>query len=232
MEASSVVGQALGLRRPRRPPTDTVQSSPQRIELSGVRGWLHLLARAPIAAIAITHGAGTNCEAKLMTAVAEAFASAGYAALRYDLPFRQANKPPTGAAQQQRDRDGIRQAAAELRRRAPGVPVYLAGHSYGGRQSSMLLAEDPSVAAGLLLLSYPLHPPGQHQKLRTEHFPNLRTPTLFVSGTKDEFGAIAEIEAARALIPAPTQLRTIDRAPHSLPPTVAASLPEWLSALL
>jgi predicted alpha/beta-hydrolase family hydrolase len=202
-----------------------VESAPQRIEQTGLRGWLHLPAGKPTAALAITHGAGTNCEAPLIVAAARAFAAAGYAALRYDLPFRQANKPPTGAAQQQRDRDGIRQAAAALRQMAPSI--CLAGHSYGGRQTSMLLAEDSSLAGGLLLLSYPLHPPGQPQKLRTEHFPNLRTPTLFVHGAKDEFGTIAEIEAARALIPAPTRLRIIDRAPHSLPPSIAASLPGW-----
>jgi len=138
---------------------------------------------------------------------------------------RQANRPPTGDAQQQRDRDGIRQAAGELRKLAP--VIYLAGHSYGGRQTSMLLAEDPSVASGLLLLSYPLHPPGRPEKMRTEHFPNLRTPTLFVHGTKDEFGTIAEIETARTLIPAPTRLQIVDRAPHSLPPSIASSLPTW-----
>jgi len=205
-----------------------METEPQRIEANGVRGWLHLPVGDPISAIAITHGAGGNAEAKLMVAAAAAFAAAGYAALRYDLPFKQANRPPTGAAQQQRDRDGIRQAADEIRKLAP--KIYLAGHSYGGRQSSILLAEDPSVAAGLLLLSYPLHPPGQPLKLRTEHFPNLRTPTLFVHGTKDEFGTIAELEAARALIPAPTRLQVIDRAPHSLPPSIASSLPGWFSA--
>lgn len=163
-----------------------------------------------------------------MAAAAIAFAAAGYAALRYDLQFRQMKKPPVGAAQQQLDRDGIRQAAEELRKHAP--KLYLAGHSYGGRMSSILLAEDPGVADGLLLLSYPLHPPGQPQKLRVEHFPSLKTSTLFVHGTKDEFGTIAEIEAARALIPAVTRLRIVDRAPHSLPPAVAASLPEWLES--
>lgn len=202
-----------------------MESAPQRIEQTGLRGWLHLPAGKPTAAIAIAHGAGTNCEAPLFVAAARAFAEAGYAALRYDLPFRQANKPPTGAAQQQRDRDGIRQAAAALRELSPSV--CLAGHSYGGRQTSMLLAEDPSVADGLLLLSYPLHPPAQPQKLRTGHFPSLRTPTLFVHGTKDEFATIAEIEAARVLIPAPTRLRIVELAPHSLPPSIAASLPGW-----
>jgi predicted alpha/beta-hydrolase family hydrolase len=205
-----------------------MESSPQRIDANGVRGWLHLPSGSPRASIAIAHGAGTRCEAPLMKAMAEAFAAAGYAALRYDLPFRQAGKPPTGAAQQQRDRDGVRQAAGLVRKLAG--PVWLAGHSYGGRMSSILLAEDPSISDHLLLLSYPLHPPKQQHKLRTDHFPNLRTPTFFVHGTKDEFGGIAEIEAARALIPAPTRLRIVERAPHSLPPSIAPSLPEWIAS--
>jgi len=205
-----------------------MESAPQRIDARGVRGWLHLPEGKPTAAISIAHGAGTNCESPLMKAVAEAFAASGYAALRYDLPFRQANNPPTGSAQQERDREGIRQAAAELRKLAK--TVYLAGHSYGGRMSSILLAADPSVADALLLLSYPLHPPSRPEKLRTEHFPNLRTRTIFVHGTKDEFGTIAEMESARALIPAPTSLRVVDRAPHSLPPSIAASLPEWMNS--
>ena len=69
-----------------------------------------------------------------------------------------------------------------------GGPVVLGGHSYGGRQATMLAAEEPGVAEALLLLSYPLHPPNKPAQLRTAHFPQLRTPALFVSGTKDPFG--------------------------------------------
>jgi uncharacterized protein len=97
-----------------------------------------------------------------------------------------------------------------------GGKVSLGGQSYGGRQASMLVASDSNVAHALLLLSYPLHPPGRPQQLRTAHFPALRTPTVFVSGTKDPFGTIEELEAARKLIPAPTQLISIQGAGHSL----------------
>src|SRR5581483_7673766 len=106
--------------------------------------------------------------------VAEAFCEAGWHVLRYDLPFRlaQASGPPhpSGAG---RDREGLRQAAAAMKEFAPG-PVVLAGHSYGGRQASMLLAEDPSAADGLMCLSYPLHPPKQPENLRTAHWTQLR----------------------------------------------------------
>ena len=94
--------------------------------------------------------------------------------------------------------------------------VFLAGHSYGGRQASMLCAEEPDLVAGLLLLSYPLHPPRRPEQQRTQHLPNLRTPTLFVHGSRDPFGSISEIEQASKMIPARTKLLAIEGAGHDL----------------
>jgi uncharacterized protein len=94
--------------------------------------------------------------------------------------------------------------------------LFLGGHSYGGRQSSMLCAEAPNLVAGLLLLSYPLHPPRKPEQQRTQHLPNLRTPALFVSGTDDPFGSIAEIEQALKMIPARTKLLPVEGAGHDL----------------
>lgn len=201
---------------------------PEVIQAPGIRGWFHRAngGHEGAGAVALTHGAGSNSDAKLLIALAEAFAAAGYAVLRYDLPFRQEGKPPTGS-QQPRDREGIRQAAAVLRDLAPAVPLYLAGHSYGGRQSCMLAAEDAQVADALLLLSYPLHPPKQPEKVRTDHFPSLKIPSLFVHGTRDELGSLAEVEAALKLIPARTGLRSIDKAPHGLAPKYASQIADW-----
>ncbi len=92
----------------------------------------------------------------------------------------------------------------------------LGGHSYGGRQATMLAAEEPEVADALLLLSYPLHPPEKPEQLRTAHFPQLQTPALFVHGTKDPFGTIEEMQAALKLIPAATQLMVAEKAGHAL----------------
>jgi uncharacterized protein len=96
-----------------------------------------------------------------------------------------------------------------LRERIPG-PIYLGGHSYGGRQATMLCAEEPGLVAGLLLLSYPLHPPRKPDRLRTQHFPNLQTPGLFVHGTRDPFGTVQEIEAALKLSPARSTLLPVE----------------------
>ncbi len=80
----------------------------------------------------------------------------------------------------------------------------------------MLCADEPDLARGLLLLSYPLHPPGKPEQLRTQHFFHLQTPALFVEGTRDPFGSLQEIEQALKLIPAKTKLLPIEGAGHDL----------------
>ena len=80
----------------------------------------------------------------------------------------------------------------------------------------MLTADDPDLATGLLLLSYPLHPPRKPEQLRIQHLPNLRTPALFIHGTRDPFGSIAEMEDALKLIPARTRLFPVEGAGHDL----------------
>jgi len=166
--------------------------------------------------LVLTHGAGANCNSPLLVAVAGAFSEAGYTVLRCDLPFRQRRPfgppPPATAAA---DREGLQDACTFLRTLAGGK-LYLGGHSYGGRQATMLAADDPGVADALLLLSYPLHPPDKPSRLRTDHLPRLRTPSLFVQGTKDPFGSVEEMEAALRLIPARTLLQTIEGAGHDL----------------
>jgi uncharacterized protein len=186
------------------------------IEKGGVRGFLHAAQGTKTAGIVLTHGAGGNCNAPLLVALAGAFSKAGVSALRCDLPFRQkrASGPPSPATAAA-DRAGLRAAVELLRQLEPG-PVYLGGQSYGGRQASMLAAEQPGLTERLLLLSYPLHPPGKPSQLRTAHFPDLRTPAVFVQGTVDPFGSIPELQSALTLIPARTKLLPIERAGHDL----------------
>lgn len=102
-----------------------------------------------------------------------------------------------------------------MRKRVTG-PVILGGHSYGGRQATLLAAEEPGLADALLLLSYPLHPPNKPEQLRTAHFPALRTPALFVHGSKDPFGTIEEMRAALELIPAKKELLALSGLGHDL----------------
>jgi uncharacterized protein len=181
-----------------------------------IRGFLHEPAQPNGHALALTHGAGANCQSKLLTAVAEAFADAGFLVLRFDLPFRQLRPHgPPFPAMAPRDREGLGRAVAVLRAKVSGK-VFLGGHSYGGRQASMLAADQPDLAAGLLLLSYPLHPPRKPLELRTAHFPRLKTPALFVHGSRDPFGSHEEMRSALALLPARNMLLEIDGAGHDL----------------
>jgi predicted alpha/beta-hydrolase family hydrolase len=181
-----------------------------------MRGYLHRAAHSGNGFLVLTHGAGGNCNAPLLVALAEKFAASGLTVLRCDLPYRQ--RRPRGApspSDAKTDQAGLRRAVELMKKQFAGH-AFLGGSSYGGRQASMLVAEEPSLVQGLLLLSYPLHPPGQPAKLRTAHFPDLRTPALFVSGTKDTFGSIDELESAIKLIPARKKLVAIAGAPHGL----------------
>jgi hypothetical protein len=186
------------------------------LETAAVRGFLHAPEKASGAGLVLTHGAGSDCTAPLLVAVADAFSKRGFTVLRCDLAFRRKRpKGPPSPATAAADRAGLRDAVAAIRERVSGS-VYLGGHSYGGRQASMLAAEAPAIAAALLLLSYPLHPPNKPSQLRTQHFSSLPVPALFVSGTNDGFATIAELEAAIKSIPAPTRLIGIEGAGHDL----------------
>jgi len=191
------------------PFADTSRDSP-------VRGFLHPPAAPNGDGLVLTHGAGSNSQTPLLIALAEAFTSKGFTVLRCDLPYRQ-NRPygPPGPGDAARDRHGLKQAVVALRKPVTGR-LFLGGHSYGGRQSTMLCAEDPDLVSGLLLLSYPLHPPRKPSQLRTQHFPKLQTPCLFVQGTRDPFGSIAEMESALKLIPAKNNLLSVEGAGHDL----------------
>lgn len=136
--------------------------------------------------------------------------------------------------------EAVRAEAAALAGRCERL--VLGGRSMGGRMCSMAVAEGlagPGVAspvpvAGLLLISYPLHPPGRPDRLRTEHFPSLQVPCLFVSGTRDAFGTPAELEESTRAIAGPVNHHWIAGKDHALR-GVDAEICEvalaWLSAL-
>ncbi|HEY6251507.1 MAG TPA: alpha/beta fold hydrolase, partial [Candidatus Angelobacter sp.] len=167
-----------------------------------VRGFLHIPGEANGDSLALTHGAGANSKSNLLVALSNAFAEAGFTVLRYDLPFRHARPfGPPSPGNSERDRAGIRRAIEALKNKTTGR-IFAGGHSYGGRQTTMLLAEQPDLVAGLLLLSYPLHPPRKPEQLRTAHFPKLKKPALFVHGARDPFATLEEMQSALALIPA------------------------------
>ena len=180
-----------------------------------IAGTAHAPAGVPAGVVLLTHGAGGSRESPLLVRACEQWARRGWLAVRYNLPFRRRRPtgPPSGSATA--DRAGVAEAIALAHTLVDG-PVIAGGHSYGGRLTSMTVAEEPGLVAALTLFSYPLHPPGKPERMRTGHFGAITAPTVFTHGANDPFGSIAELRAAVALIPAPTEIVEIARVGHDL----------------
>jgi uncharacterized protein len=172
--------------------------------------------RGPKGIVVLTHGAGGNRESDLLQRVCDEWSRRGWLAIRYNLPYRRRRPtgPPSGSAAT--DRAGIDEAITLCRTLTNG-PLIAGGHSYGGRQTSMVVAEaNPAQVDVLTLFSYPVHPPGKPERPRTEHLPDITVPTVFTHGTSDPFGTPAEVRDAAALIAAPIEVVEITGARHDL----------------
>ena len=191
--------------------------------LDAIAGVAHRPASTPVGVVVLTHGAGGSRESPLLIAICEQWAARGWLAIRYNLPYRErrATGPPSGSAAA--DRAGIVEAITLARSlidaTTGGGPVIAGGHSYGGRLTSMAVADGQIDIDTLTLFSYPLHPPGKPDRLRTEHFGAIAVPTAFTHGTADPFGSITELGAAAGLIPAATEVVEITGARHDLAST-------------
>lgn len=169
--------------------------------------------------VILAHGAGSDRESVLLRTLSAALTARGLTVARIDLPYRQQRpKGPPAPSTAAADRAGIAAAIAVLRPLAAEGPLIVGGQSYGGRQASMLLAGDAGAADGLLLTSYPLHPPGRPERQRTEHLPGITVPTLIVHGRSDAFATSAEIAAAAGLFTGPVRVLEVDKADHGLKP--------------
>ena len=183
--------------------------------LERIAGVAHQPAGAPSGVVVLTHGAGGNRESLLLQQVCDKWAQRGWLAVRYNLPYRRRRPtgPPSGSAAT--DRAGIVEAITVCRGLADG-PLIAGGHSYGGRQTSMVVAGAEAPVDVLTLFSYPVHPPGKPERARTEHLPDITVPTVFTHGTSDPFGTLAELRAAATRISAPTEVVEIAGARHNL----------------
>ncbi len=174
-------------------------------------------------------GAGASRDQPALVAIDEAASAAGVAVTRMDFPYRKAGRRAP-------DRAPVLISAVvdEASRLAAGVDrLVVGGRSMGGRMCSMAVAEGLP-AAGLVLISYPLHPPGRPDRLRTEHLGDLRVPCLFVSGSRDAFGRVDELESAVEAIPGPVTVEWIDGGDHGLrgrDAAVAAIVAGWLGVI-
>lgn len=182
--------------------------------LDDIAGIAHEPDGSPVGAVVLTHGAGGNRDGALLVRLCDEWAGRGWLAIRYNLPYRRRRPkgPPSGSAKA--DQEGIVEAV-EFARGLTDGPVVAGGHSYGGRMTSMAVADGLAVDV-LALSSYPLHPPGKPERARTEHLPDIAAPTVFTHGTADPFGSPAEMRAALALVGAATEFVEITGARHDL----------------
>lgn len=161
--------------------------------------------RAAVAGVLLTHGAGSDRDHPMLLTIEERLAP--LPVLRMNFPYRDkpGKRPPDRAPVLMASlHEHLDAFCAEL-----GVTsdrIVLGGRSMGGRMCTMVAAE-PTPVAGVVPISYPLHPPGKPEKLRTEHLPDLDVPCCFISGEKDPFGSPAELTAATAVIPGPVDHR-------------------------
>jgi predicted alpha/beta-hydrolase family hydrolase len=185
------------------------------VTLDDIAALAHRPDGKPKGAVVLTHGAGGSRESALLKKICDEWARRGWLAVRYNLPYRRRRPkgPPSGSAAT--DQAGVVEAIELVAALATG-PVIAGGHSYGGRMTSMVVADGATRVDALTLFSYPLHPPGKPEKPRTEHLPRIEAPTVFTHGTSDPFGSIDELAAAAALIPAATEIVEITGARHDL----------------
>jgi uncharacterized protein len=165
--------------------------------------------------VVLTHGAGGSRESPLLAKICDEWARRGWLALRYNLPYRRRRPkgPPSGSAAT--DQAGVVEAI-ELARALADGPIIAGGHSYGGRMTSMVVADGAAAVDVLALFSYPLHPPGKPERARTEHLPRIAVPTVFTHGTADPFGSIDELRPAAGLVGAASEIVEVTGARHDL----------------
>ncbi len=182
-------------------------------------------------ALLLTPGAGSNRDNPSLRAIEEAVAPLPTA--RIDFPYRrEGRKAPDRAPKLIACVNDEAEALVASAKVTPARLV-LGGRSMGGRICSMAVAEGLP-AAGLILICYPLHPPGKRENLRVDHFPQLDAPCLFVSGTRDPFGSPEEFAQHLPAIPGNVTVHWIENKGHDLKnaePEIVATVVDWLAAL-
>ncbi len=164
----------------------------------------------PRAVVVLGHGAGGDMNDPLLRSVASALVPFGIEVVRFNFPYRELGRKAPGA--QAQSEECYRNVADASRR--PHLPLYLGGKSYGGRIATHIVA-DGFVADGLVLLSYPLHPPGKPERIRDAHLGSIDVPMLFIQGTKDPFATPDLLDATVGRLPR-ARLHRIDGGDHSL----------------
>ena len=165
----------------------------------------------PVALVVLAHGAGADFRHANMLAIAEAFADQQIATLRFNFPFMEKGRRPV-------DRPDVSMdaiAAAVVAAAEEGLPLYLGGHSFGGRMASHAVVERELPVRGLIFCSFPLHQPKKPSLSRAEHLPRIDVPMLFLSGTRDALAEPVLLEEVIAGLGKRAMLHWLDTADHS-----------------
>lgn len=184
------------------------------LTLAGPQGPLSaelLLPKAPLALIVIAHGAGAGFRHSNMQGIAQAFGAQGIGSLRFNFPFME-----QGRRRVDRAETSIAAIASAVEAAArENLPLYLGGHSFGGRMASLAVAECDLAVNGLIFCSFPLHQPNKPARRRAEHLPQIRLPMLFLSGTRDALAERDLLEGVVAGLGDRAQLHWLESADHS-----------------
>ena len=172
--------------------------------------------RAP-AALILAHGAGAGHQSPFMVANASALSALGFDVITFNFLYIEERRrlPDRGPVLEETYRQVIEHVRGQLE--SAQRALFIGGKSMGGRIATQVAAADADLpVAGLVLLGYPLHPPGQPQKLRDAHLPSVRRPMLFVQGSRDAFGTPDELSPILARLTPPPALYVIEGGDHSI----------------
>jgi predicted alpha/beta-hydrolase family hydrolase len=161
----------------------------------------------------LAHGAGAGMNHSFMVTLAQLLSEQGIATLRFNFPFAENKKgrPDTPAVAHQT----IEAAISKAKKLFPELPLFVAGKSFGGRMSSQYMAAHPNPkVTGLVFYGFPLHPPGKPSADRAEHLKEVKTPMLFLQGTKDELATWNLIESVCSSLKVATLVK-IEGANHA-----------------
>lgn len=166
--------------------------------------------------IILGHGAGSNQLSGFMRLFASGLAERGLDAMTFNFVYMEKGKgAPDPKAKLEACYSAVIDAATN-HKKLKGNRLLIGGKSMGGRIASQVAAEGDDRIKGLVFLGYPLHPPGQPQKLRTDHWPAIKAPMLFVQGTRDAFGTPDEINPILKKLKLKATINVVETGDHSM----------------
>lgn len=157
----------------------------------------------------LAHGAGGDLRSPILVGFAEGLAGRGIACVRFNFPYKEAGRRGPDSERT------LREAWTAVFEATDGGPVWVGGKSLGGRIATMQVADGAIEPAGLILVGYPLHPPGKREKIRDAHLPAIGIPMLFLQGTADPFANWDLVEATMAGLGDRAELHAVEGGDHS-----------------